>query len=350
MLRRRAFRVLVVCAAITGASLFGNFRAQELDIELESTAHLFPEVGAGLRAVRHDAAGRFYVLTAPYTSISVYGPDSKLLHKIPSTSTKENSIVSAGDFDVDANGRVVVADRGANDVEVFDSSGRMQSSFQVTSPNSVAAMASGEIAVTRLGSKKLVEIYDASGKWLRSFGALENLADRPDLNRSLNAGKLVSDPASHLYYAFSYLPEPTVRRYDRFGNSTLEISLVTLEFEPAAQAARRQIFEQDQKSGPGNFRPVVNAIGVDGQTYDVWVAIDDELTHFDRDGGRVGETYRTFTADGDRMVPASIIVEPNRLILAADPIGIYAFPRPDKAPGVAPAKAEDVHPPSSEKP
>jgi hypothetical protein len=350
LLGRRAAGVLFVCAAISGASLIGGPGAQELDLELESTAHLLPDVGPGLRAIHHDAAGRLYVLSTPCTSISVYGPDSKLLRKIPSNPTKESSIVFAEDFDVDATGRVLVADRGANAIEIFDPAGRMQNSFQVNAPTSVAAITSGEIAITRVDSKRLVEVYDATGKLLRSFGKLENLADHPELNRSLNAGKLVADSASHLYFAFTFLPEPTVRRYDSFGNSTLEISLVTLEFEPAAQAARRQIWEQDQKPKPGTFRPVVNAIGVDEQTFDVWVAIDDELTHFDHDGGRVGETYRTFTADGERMAPTSMIVESNRLILAADPIGIYAFPRPDKAPGVAPAKPEDAPAAADKKP
>jgi hypothetical protein len=342
MLNRTFVRVLLVfTSVVAGSATLGNLRAQELDIELESTAHLFPDVGVGLRAIHRDTAGRYYVLAAPGTSIFVYAADGKSIAKIPNVASKENSLVDAMDFDEDSAGRVVVADRGANAIKIFDSAGRMQNSFPVTAPAAVAALSSGEIAVPSVHSRKLVDIYDANGNLLRSFGDLTNLADHSALNRSLNAGKLVTDPESHLYYAFSYLPEPTVRRYDHLGVSTLEISLTTIEFAAVAQATRRHIYDEDQKPGVVTFKPIVNSIGVDPKSLDIWVAIDDELAHFDRDGARRGETYRTYTADGDRMVPTSIIVEPNRLILAADPIGIYTFPRPDMAPGVTPEKTDD---------
>jgi hypothetical protein len=58
-------------------------------------------------------------------------------------------------------------------------------------------------------------------------------------------------------------------------------------------------------------------------------------------------TYRTFTADGTRVVPVSILVEPNRLLLAADPIGVYAFARPDKLgsnPEPKPAEKSEAKP------
>lgn len=346
MLSRRVAYVVILLAAI--AVRLGSVYAQELDIELESTARLLPDVGPGLRAIHRDATGRYYVLAAPGTFLTVYSTDGKPVGKIPPAGSKD-SFALAEDFDVDSSGRVVVADRGANAIKIFDASWRLLNSFQTTAPTSVAAFSSGSIAVTGSQSRKLVDVYDASGKWLRHFGELTSLADHPELNRSLNVGKLLADPSNNLYYAFTYLPEPTIRRYDQLGNSTLEISLVTTEFEPTAEAMRRQIWEQDQRPGTATLKPVVNSIGVDPQSLDLWVAIDDELAHFDREGGRRGETYRTFTADGERMVPTSIIVEPNRLVLAADPIGVYAFPRPDKAPGVAPEKTEDKAAASQEK-
>jgi hypothetical protein len=57
------------------------------------------------------------------------------------------------------------------------------------------------------------------------------------------------------------------------------------------------------------------------------------LVHYDRDGNRKGITYRTFSPEGARVEPVSILVEPDRLLLAADPIGVFAFARPDKMPG-----------------
>jgi hypothetical protein len=346
MIKRYGGRVSVslmvaMVFALAGVAKLPNLRAQELDIELISTAHLLPDVGPGLRAIHRDASGRFYVLTAPGTFISMYSADGKTVGRIPAVTTKEVSLQDATDFDLDSSGRVVVADRGANAIKTFNSAGHDQNSFPVTAPAFVAALSSGEIAVASLHSRKLVEIYDKDGRWLRNFGERTNLADHSELNRSLNLGKLIADPTNHLYYAFSYLPEPTVRRYDHLGNTSLEISLSTLEFAPVAEATRHQISEQDQKPGAPIFKPVINAVGVDPQSLDVWIAMDDELTHFDREGSRRGETYRTYTAQGDRVVPISILVEPDHLILAGDPVGVYLFPRPDKAPGIAPEKTEE---------
>jgi len=353
MIKRLAARVsvsLILVIALAGVAKLADLRAQELDIELISTAHLLPDVGPGLRAIHRDSAGRYFVLSAPGTVISIYTAGGKVVGKIPAITTKEASLLDAVDFDVDSSGRVVVADRGANAIKIFNSAGHDQNSFPVTAPVAVAALASGEIAVSSLHSKKLLEIYDKDGKWLRNFGERTNLAEHSELNRSLNLGKLITDPANHLYYAFSYLPEPTVRRYDHLGNSTLEISLSTLEFAPVAEATRHQISEQDEKTGAPIFKPVINAVGVDPQSLDVWIAMDDELTHFDREGSRRGETYRTYTAEGERMVPISIIVEPDHLILAADPIGVYVFSRPDKAPGIAPEKTEEKPAAADKKP
>jgi hypothetical protein len=77
-------------------------------------------------------------------------------------------------------------------------------------------------------------------------------------------------------------------------------------------------------------KPVIAALGVDPVTHEVWAAIGDTLVHFDSGGGREGMYYLLLT-DGTSLYPAAILVEPNRLLVAADPWGIYEFPRPDKA-------------------
>ena len=65
----------------------------------------------------------------------------------------------------------------------------------------------------------------------------------------MNFGHLAADEMGNTYFAFDYLPEPTVRKFDRAGYLALEISLKTLEFQPAAQAARKAIARsEDRKS------------------------------------------------------------------------------------------------------
>jgi hypothetical protein len=120
-----------------------------------------------------------------------------------------------------------------------------------------------------------------------------------------------------------------VRKYDRIGYAALEIQLTTLEFQPVAQAMRREIQRQEHGGAP-NFKPILTAVAVDPATQEIWIAMGDLLLHFDRDGNRMG-AYRTYTPEGARVDTSVILVEPERLLLAADPLGIYDFARPDKS-------------------
>jgi hypothetical protein len=173
-------------------------------------------------------------------------------------------------------------------------------------------------------------VYDKSGRAARSFGDLVELASRRDLNRFLNIGRVSSDASGALYYAFSFLPEPTVRKYDRFGYVSQEISVTALDVQPLAQAVRREIKRQDEKGGAPRMNPVINALGVDLEARDFWLALGNVLWHLDSDGNRIA-TYRAYTADGARLEPVAIVVERDRLLLACDPLGVFEFARPDKA-------------------
>ena len=308
-----------------------NSRAQEDDMEIEITARarLFPDIGPGIKAVRRDAAGRYYFLSTTDSAVRVYTADNTFLGQIPTNATGPAAIVYGEDMDVDASGRVYVADRGANAVKIYSQEGKLAVSIPVNAPTSVAALTSGEIAVASLKSGELVTVYDMAGKDLREFGDISDLADHQQLNRLLNIGRLADDPTNHIYYAFSYLPEPTVRKYDAFGYSTYQISLKTIDIYPTAQAMRRAIYRLDQQSTTPQLQKVINAIGVDPATDEVWVALGDDLMKFDKDGNRTGK-YRTLTTSGEDLAAASILVEPHRLLLADDPHGIFEFARPDQ--------------------
>jgi hypothetical protein len=76
---------------------------------------------------------------------------------------------------------------------------------------------------------------------------------------------------------------------------------------------------------------MIGALAVDPETLEVWVAIGDELIEFDKGGNRRA-AYRTATPDGARIEPIAILIEPGRILVAADPLGIFEFARPDKLP------------------
>jgi hypothetical protein len=164
---------------------------------------------------------------------------------------------------------------------------------------------------------------------VREFGDPEPLTERVELNRYLNIGELATDGQGHLYYAFAYLPEPTVRQYDRLGYARQDIQYTALEAMPAAQAARKEIERQERRSKQPSFRRIITGVGVDRTNGDVWIALYNTLLHFDKEGNRRA-TYKIYTPEGARLEASTILIELDRLIIGSDPLGIYEFEQPDK--------------------
>ncbi len=328
--------VLCSVSCLVVASLATTSLAQD-EGELTAKARILSTIGPGLRSVRIGADGNTYVLTAPAAYVSVFGKDGKLRKNIPDypgTSGPQSAELRAIRFgesmDVDANGTVYVADREANAVKIWDAAGNARMA-QVRAPLSVAALPDGEVAVATLREPHLVMVFDKNGRDVREFGDPEPLTDRTDLNRNrfLNIGQLASDAKGHLFYGFAYTPEPTVREYDRFGYAGQDIQYTALEAAPEAQAVRREIRRQEKKSGAPIFKRLLNAVGVDRESGDVWMAVGNEIFRFDKEGTRIGG-YKVYTPDGARLEPNIVLVEKDRLMIGSDPLGLYVFERPDK--------------------
>lgn len=314
-------------------------------MELRARARVFSEVGPGVTALKRDAAGHYYVLVAlpggQGSVVQIFDSAGKRLRQLPpgpppspakagaGASGFEPAIVFGDDFDLDAAGRLYIADRGANAVKIFSPDGNLERAIAVPAPTSVVVLPAGEIAVTTMRPDRLVQVFTPDGKFAREFGELVEIAERADLNRFLNIGRLATDPASNIYRAFTYLPEPTLRKYDRFGYALVEIELATLDFLPAARAARREIQRQDERGGTPALKPTIHAVAVDAQTQQIWIAVGGLLVRFAADGTRLG-TYRLFTTDDMRIEAVAILVEPDRLLVATDALGIFELPRPDK--------------------
>jgi hypothetical protein len=293
---------------------------------------MFESVGAGFRAIRRGPNGNYYILTAPAPAVMIYDAKGVRIGQIPSEAAvakKGTALVYGESFDVDSDGRVVVCDRGANAVKIYAPNGSLAAMISVPSPVSVAFIAEGEIAVTSPVGDHLVTAYDLVGKVVRDFGDREEITDRSDINNQVNFGHLAADDLGNTYFAFDYLPEPTVRKFDRAGYLASEISLKTLEFEPAAQAARKAIARSE--TGIPALHRIISALGVDPKTQEVWLAIGSLLMHFDKDGLRLA-SYRIFTPGGSRFEPATILVEPDRLLIGTDPQGTFEFSKPPKLP------------------
>ena len=326
----RILALMCLLASAAGAA------APQDEGDLTARQRVFPGVGPGLRTVKRGADGRLYILASPSPGLVVFDRQGKQVLSIgelpgadASIKTGRALITFGEDCDGAADGKIYVADRGANLIQVFSPDGTLLRSIPMKAPIAVAALPEGEVAVGTLREPHLVIVFDKNGRDVREFGDPEPLAERAELNRFLNIGELATDAQGHLYYAFAYLPEPTVRQYDRQGYARQDIQYTALEAMPAAQAARKEIERQESKGKQPSFKRILTAVGVDRSNGEVWIALYNTLLHFDKEGNRRA-TYKIYTPQGARLEADTILVEQDRLMIGSDPLGIYEFDRPDK--------------------
>jgi len=329
MLRRVPAVVSIAGLAFLIGSWVRDLSAQDQAFtrEIAARARVFPAIGPGVSAIKRDAAGHYYILAAPAKAIEIYGTDGNRIGQIPNTNSHGSKIVYASDIDIDAEGRLFVVDRGANVVRIFQADGSPVRTVPVAAPLSVAALSGGEFAATSLRSEKLVDIFDAQGALARTFGDIPAVPEGHEREALLSPGRLYGDGAGQIYFVFTNMPDPTIRKYDRFGYAAYEISLSASEFKPPP-GARQWTTVTIGKEGAAPPKPVIRALAVDPETQEVWAAIGDELLHFDKDGNR-RSAYHTTTKTGAPIEAAAILVEHDRILVADDPNGIFEFAYPE---------------------
>lgn len=327
----------VMCLLLSAA---GAARAQ-IDADLVAKRRLFAPMGPGLKQIREGADGKIYVLASPSPGLVVYSPEARRLltmHEASGLSAEALAEAKASgevvvefgeDCDVDNDGTIYIADRAANNVQVFSQDGRHLRTIAVNAPVAVAAMPEGEVAVGTMQKEHLVTMFDKAGRLVREFGDAETLTERADLNRFLNFGGLATDASGHLYYGFKFLPEPTVRQFDGFGYAGEDVRYTALDALPEAVAMRKEIARQESRGGTPRFKQIMTAMGVEKQTGEVWIAVENMLLRFDKEGNRRA-TFRLYTPQNARLEAVAIVVEKNRLIIGGDPLGVYEFERLDK--------------------
>ena len=240
---------------LAGISVPVLVHAQGFEDSVPARARVFSAITSGVTAMKRDSAGRFYILASPPNVISIFSPEGARIGQIPGVAQR-NSVGSSGagssgegsaspqiryavDFDLDPDGRVIVADRGANAIEIFSPDGTLVARMPFFAPTSVVALAEGEFAVTTLRPGHLVQILDSTGKVVRSFGDPADAGvDADTRSKELQIlGKISGDGLGHIYYSFASLPDPTVRKYDRYGYVASEAAYPeNLYHKPSAPA------------------------------------------------------------------------------------------------------------------
>jgi hypothetical protein len=334
-MRTRASITRLLIAAAFCALVAGGLRAQT-ELTLTAKRRLFPIAGLGVRGIKGGPDGHYYVLTP--NSVWVFDGAGAKTGEIPAPvpkGKKPDVLNFAEAFDIGADGRIYVADRGANSLRVFSPAGAPLLTVSFPSPTGIVALSGGEFAAATSGSPHLVSVFDTSGAEVRTFGDPMDIAETKDSNKYLSTARLAADSAGNVYLAFTFFPEPTVRKYDRFGYAALEAVLDTPDFAPAAQAIRREVKRVDTKGGPLHLKQRISAVGVDPEGQTIWLTIGDELLRFARDG-KFLMRYTLYMPDGAHFEPNYIFIERDRILLSTEAKGIYEFSRPDKDPALNP--------------
>jgi hypothetical protein len=204
---------------------------------IPARARVFPEISSGVTAMKRDTAGQYYVLANPPNVIWIFNSDGQRIGQIPRAGAETAKIQYAADFDIDSDGRVLIADRAANAVVIFSADGVFIAKIPVFAPTGIVGLPDHQFAVSTLRSKRLVEIRSDDGSPVRSFGELSEAGADPQSAKQLqNLGKVFGDGAGNIYFAFIALPDPTVRKYDRYGYAandvTFDLKLYGTELPP----------------------------------------------------------------------------------------------------------------------
>jgi hypothetical protein len=242
MARRTGFHPSVaIVLGLLALSLSQPVKGQGIGSALEPRGRVFPSVGPGVTALKRDSAGRYYILATPASVIRIYDRMGTLIGQIPNANSQGAAIKYAVDIDLGQDGRLFVADRGANAIEIFNPDGSLVARAPVVAPTSIVALSGGQFAVTSLTSTRLVEIIDEHGKVVRSFGDPAYITDQAASSRVIDWGRITGDSADSIYFAFSSLAEPKLRKYDRFGYVGYEADIPESFIRAGAAEARDRV-------------------------------------------------------------------------------------------------------------
>ena len=250
--------------ALAALSVPAPASAQGIENAVLSRARVFPEFNSGVVAMKRDAAGHYYVLATPPNVIWILAADGKHIGQIPLAASNANAKIQyAVDFDLAPDGRILVADRAANAIEVFSPQGTLVTKVRVFAPTGVVALANDQFAVSTLRSRRLVEVFDESGTMIRSFGDPTEAGVSPDSKQLEDLGKISGDGDGDIYFAFTTLDDPTIRRYDPYGYVTSEATFDADLYNPSPAPA-----PDDRVQFGLNF----SQTRLD-DSYDTWVAV-----------------------------------------------------------------------------
>ncbi len=316
--------------------------------EWKATKAIFLEAGTGVSAVRRDAAGRYLVLQSRPATLFAFDANLKLLGTyVPQAG--QDALSFAEDFTVGDDGKIYVADRGSQGIKILSASGELLQTIPFPQPVSVTASAAGELFISSAKARVLVSKVNAAGKVIGEFGALREVAERADVQRTFNIGLVRRDAAGHIYYLFRYLPTPTIRKFSPLGHLVAEFEITATSLprpQPTPPPRVTKTERAIERAAAMTARDVLTALAVDAETEEMWVGAGSSLLHVDREGRALGE-WQALDPEGAPLEIDDLLVEPDRVIVVSTGRGVFLFLLPG---GISPDETNPSKPTLRRKP
>lgn len=214
-----------------------------------------------------DNAGNPYVLDWSDFKVKQFSLDGKLL-KTFGDETGNDPFSNPTAFSVDSSGNVWVVDPQQQRIKVFGSNGGTQTITPRNAIYRIATSANMLFTMTATEGKSLFEIYDLTGRQLKSFGEL--LADQSEKGIILD-GYLVGDENQGFIYGGRYMG--VLGAYDTDGNQRYFVQTIDGVAQPNILdiAGKRKIKPNStvsvlSMSIVGNELYVLSGVRFDGQT------------------------------------------------------------------------------------
>ena len=151
--------------------------------------------------MKRGADGNYYVLSAPGSTAAVFDAAGKLLRRVPAYDEGKgpgHPVAPIGhDYLRRRSGcgharNVYVADRGANAIKIWDTKGN-ERVIRMNATDGGRGAAGRRSGRGHRARAHLVMVFDKNGRDVREFGDPEPISERPEVNRFLNIGMLVTD-------------------------------------------------------------------------------------------------------------------------------------------------------------
>lgn len=297
----------------------------ETAVELRATERVFPEVRFITGPVRQDRRGNYYVSDRHTRTIRIYNEFFNPIGTIGGMGRGAADLGGTETFAVTADGKVVTV--GLEEIKIFNSAGVAERTFRSWRTMALDVMSTGEILVSGFPEDKLIHVFSPEGKLLREFGE-PVFGDEDQSNKGyLNTGLIAVDSDDNIYYAFRFLPEPTIRKYDREGNLLAEFHPDAKMIREAGSESQRRIEKMRAGDRDAGFRPVFATLTVDEATGDIWASMGPYIYRLSPDG-KVRSAYRFVSPEGFPAPVRQILLQKDRMIIAASSWGVLMAPKP----------------------